>query len=453
MEYSTVVDAPLEEVFAWHRRRGAIDRLLAPWLPLRLVKEAGSLDSGTATLRLPFGLRWTATHLPLEYSDNSRFVDTLTTPVLKGLIPWVHSHSFEAIGPRRTLVTDRIRTRVPDRFLAQILAYRGRQLQADFAAHELAARLGGGPRTIAVTGSSGLIGTALCAFLSTGGHRVVRLVRSPGDGPARYAEDRLWNPASPAPDLLDGIDAVVHLAGASIAGRFNDKQKRAVWDSRIGPTRALAELMGTRPFVVASGVGIYGNDRGDEILTESSEPGGGFLADLAVEWEAAADPARASGSRVTHVRTGIVQSPRGGVLQLLRPLFGIGAGGRLGTGRQWTPWIGIDDMLDIYLRCIVDPDLVGPVNAVAPNPVTNAEYTRTLARVLRRPALLPVPAIGPRLLFGSEAVDEFIFAGQRAQPALLESLGHPFRHVDLEPALRHLLGKVDLDGVPTSAQA
>ncbi|MCB1255461.1 MAG: TIGR01777 family oxidoreductase [Microthrixaceae bacterium] len=444
MEFSTIVEAPVDDVFDWHRRPGAIDRLMAPWMRMEVTREANSLESGFATLRLPLGLRWTATHLPLEFEDNVQFVDTLTTPVLKGLVPWTHVHHFESISPTQTRVTDRIDTRAPKRVLAQTLAYRGRQLEGDFAAHRFAYGFGMGPLTIAVTGSSGLIGTALCAFLSTGGHRVIRLVRSQRGSQSRYEEDRYWNPDAPAADLLDDVDAVVHLAGASISGRFNEAHKKAIWESRLGPTRELAKLVGTRPFVVASAVGIYGNNRGDEVLTESSERGDGFLADLVAEWESAADPARESGSRVTHVRTGIVQSPRGGVLKLLRPLFDIGAGGRLGDGRQWTPWIGIDDMVDIYLRCIVDPDLVGAVNAVAPNPVTNAEYTKVLARVMHRPALVPVPGFGPKLIFGSEAVDEFILAGQRAEPTVLSSLGHRFRHTDLESVLRHLLGKVDL---------
>ncbi|MEZ5311231.1 MAG: TIGR01777 family oxidoreductase [Microthrixaceae bacterium] len=441
MEFTTTVDAPLDEVFAWHERPGAIGRLIPPWQPLRVLSEAQSLASGKAVLGMPFGLTWTAQHLTKEYRDHERFVDELTTPILRNIAPWRHAHSFAAQTQSRTRITDTIDTRIPDSVLNRNMAYRERQIHGDFASHALARSLGAEPMTIAVTGSSGLIGTALCAFLSTGGHRVVQLVRrAPSESP-HYAQERYWNPDDPATDLLDGIDAVIHLAGESVAGRFNSQRREKLLSSRVRPTRRLAELMGTRPFVVASGVGIYGPDRGDEILTESSERGDGFLAELAVEWEAAADPARESGSRVTHVRTGIVQSPNGGVLELMRPLFFVGAGGRLGNGRQWTPWIGIDDMVDIYLRCVVDRALVGPVNAVAPNPVTNRDYTRVLAKVMRRPGIMSVPALGPKLIFGSEAVREFILAGQRVQPALLESLDHPFRFTELEAALRHLLGR------------
>lgn len=444
MECHTELDAPIDSVVAWHERPGAIERLLPPWLPLRVEQEASSLASGTAVLRLPLGIRWSARHDPTAFRPGRRFVDRLSTPILEQLVPWEHVHELEPVSQHRTVVTDRVISRVPDRLLAQNLAYRGRQLVGDFAAHDRAAALGAHPMTVAVSGSSGLIGSALCAFLSTGGHRVVRLVRStpPGSGPV-YHEDRIWQPDDPDPRLLDGVDGVIHLAGAPVAGRFDDAHKRAVRDSRIGPTRRLAALVGTRPFVVASAVGFYGPDRGEEVLTEDSRRGDGFLAAVVAEWEAAADPARDSGSRVTHVRTGIVQSPRGGVLRLLRPLFEIGAGGRLGSGRQWTPWIGIDDMVDVYLRCLVDPSIDGPLNAVAPHPERNSDYTRVLAHVLRRPALLPVPRIGPTLVFGAEAVDEFVLAGQNVRPAVLEALGHPFRFPHLEPALRHLLGRVD----------
>jgi uncharacterized protein len=176
-------------------------------------------------------------------------------------------------------------------------------------------------------------------------------------------------------------------------------------------------------------------------MSEKSEPGEGFLADVVEGWESATEPARAAGGRVVQVRTGIVQSPRGGALRLQRPLFEIGAGGRIGDGRQWISWIGIDDLLDVYLRALVDPSLSGPLNAVAPEPVRNSEYAATLARVLRRPAILPVPALGPRILLGDEGAREIAQASQRVVPEKLVASGHRFRHPDLESALRHVLGR------------
>ncbi|MGB9308400.1 MAG: TIGR01777 family oxidoreductase, partial [Mycobacterium sp.] len=284
----------------------------------------------------------------------------------------------------------------------------------------------------------GLVGSALTAFLSTGGHRVIRLVRgAPKDG------ERRWNPDDPDPELLAGVDAVLHLAGASIAGRFTDSHRNAIRDSRIGPTRKLAEVAGRSATVLisASAVGYYGYDRGDDTLTEDSDRGDGFLADVVADWEDATAPAEQAGVRVVRVRTGIVQSPRGGTLRLMRPLFSAGLGGRLGDGRQWLPWIGIDDLIDIYYRALWDTALSGPVNAVAPQPVRNADYTRTLAHVVHRPAVLPVPSLGPQLLLGKQGARELALASQRVLPGRLSQAGHRFRQPDLETALRHLLGR------------
>lgn len=435
-EHRSVFDGSLDDVFAWHARPGAIHRLMPPWQPVKVARETESLRDGTAVLAMPGGLKWVAEHRPDGYEANRRFTDVLATPVLGSLVRWRHSHEFAAEGDGRTSVTDRVETRVPERFVREMFGYRTRQLAGDLAAH---AALGSRPLTVAVTGASGLIGTALCAFLSTGGHRVIRLVRH-DPGPS----DRLWRTDDPAPDLLEGVDALVHLAGESIAGRFTKAHKQAVHDSRVGPTRRLAELAarsGLAVFVSASAVGFYGSDRGDEELTEDSERGSGFLADVVVDWEAATAPALAGGSRVVLVRTGIVQSPKGGSLHLQRPLFEAGLGGRLGSGRQWTSWIGIDDMLDIYLRAMVDESLEGPVNAVAPEPVRNSEYTKVLARVLHRPAVLPVPGFGPALLLGREGASEVAAASQRVLPARLTAAGHRFRYADLESALRHVLGR------------
>ena len=447
--YSSVVDAPRDEVFAWHARPGAFLRLSPPWQPMRVITEADSLQNGRAELALPGGLRWMAEHQADGYDPPRRFVDTIGARGLASLpariaVRWRHIHEFEDVGDDRTRVIDRVETPVPALALRPMFAYRHRQLADDLAAHKQAAEHGLRAATVAVTGSSGLVGSALSAFLSTGGHRVIRLVRHA----ATDTNERQWNPADPDPDLLAGVDAVVHLAGASIAGRFTDAHRRAIRDSRIGPTRRLAELVarmpdGPRLLISASAIGYYGYDRGDEILTEDSDRGEGFLADVVAEWEEATAPAGRAGARVVLVRTGIVQSPRGGTLRLLRPLFSAGLGGRIGDGRQWLSWIGIDDLVDIYYRGLWDTTLSGPVNAVAPEPVRNVDYTRTLARVLRRPAVLPVPPLGPRLLLGNQGARELACASQRVIPAKLQQAGHRFRHPDLDEALRHLLGHTD----------
>ncbi|MEU7764290.1 TIGR01777 family oxidoreductase [Nocardia sp. NPDC049190] len=444
IEISSVIDLPRSEVFAWYARPGALTRLAPPWQPVSPRVEADSLSDGQAVLGLPGGLRWVARHDPRKYDPPCRFVDAVTVDGLgslpAGLLPWRHTHDFEVVDETHTRVVDRVDAPVPSAVLRPMFAYRHRQLADDLAAHARATRRGFVAKTIAVTGASGVVGSALTAFLTTGGHTVLKLVRHL----PRAADERRWDTEDPAPDLLDGVDAVLHLAGASIAGRFTERHKRAVADSRIEPTRKLAEIAARAAvpvFVSASAIGYYGADRGDETLGEHASCGAGFLADVVERWEAAARGATESGVRVVRVRTGIVQSPRGGTLRLLRPLFTAGLGGRIGDGRQWLSWIGIDDLVDVYHRALWDIDLSGPINAVAPQPVRNAEYTRVLARVLHRPAVLPVPAFGPALLLGAEGNRELASASQRVIPARLVQRGHRFRTPALEPALRHLLGK------------
>jgi uncharacterized protein (TIGR01777 family) len=248
------------------------------------------------------------------------------------------------------------------------------------------------------------------------------------------------------PDALAKADAVVHLAARNIGDRlrWTAATRRAILETRVKGTGLVARTMaglagGPRVLVCASGVGFYG-DRGDEVLTEASSGGRGFLADVVRRWEAAADPARAAGLRVVHLRTGPVQTAAGAGLPKQALMFRLGVGGRLGSGRQWLSWISLDDVAGAYLHALTREDLDGPVNAVAPNPVTNAEFTATLARILRRPAVLHVPAFGPRLVLG-EAADELLFVSQRAHPARLQASGYRFQFPELEPALRHTLGR------------
>lgn len=440
--FSCTVDAPLDEVFAWHARPGAIVRLTPPWLPVRVAAETASLRDGRAELALPGGLRWVARHDPAAYDPPRRFADELASLPLRVALPWRHIHEFTALTPSATQITDRVVTPLPAGFLRPVMGYRHHQLAGDLAAHQWARQLRSEPLTVAITGSSGLVGSALAALLTSGGHRVIRLVRrAPADD-----SERRWDPDDPDPGLLRGTSALVHLAGASIAGRFTAGHKRSIRASRITPTRRLAELAAATPggpavMVTASAIGYYGPRRGDELLTEDSPRGDGFLADVVAGWEAASAPAQDAGLRVVLVRTGIVQSPRGGTLRLLWPLAEVGAGGRLGGGYQWVSWIGIDDLTDIYYRALTDDTLAGPVNATAPHPVRNAGYARTLALVLRRPLQLPVPGLGPRLLLGAEGASELAGADQRVSPRRLLRDGHRFRHPELEPALRHLLGR------------
>ena len=300
---------------------------------------------------------------------------------------------------------------------------------------------GGGVVRVAITGGTGLIGSALGAELTAAGHEVQNVTRT-----RRGSGDIRWDPSREEIDraALSRCEAVIHLAAESIFGRWNEKKKQKIRESRVAGTRFLAETMaglegGPRHLISSSAVGVYG-DRGDEILTEESSAGDGFLACVCVDWEAACDPLREQEGRVVCVRTGPVLSAEGGMLGILRPLFSLGLGGRVGDGKQWMSWITLRDLVAIYRRALEDTAFPEVVNATAPQPVTNAEFTKILGRVLRRPTVLPAPRFGVRLVLGSEAADEMALASVRAVPKQLQQRGHTFADPTLEPALRHLRG-------------
>lgn len=445
LQLASELQATPAQVFAWFSRSGAIRRLLPPWLPLRVIKEAESLRDGTAVMGLPGGLRWFAQHQADQFVEEQKFVDEIQPQGLRALatraVHWKHEHLFEPAGDSATTVIDRISSNLPDRQLARMLAYRHRQLGADFAAHQRATAAGLKPLNIAVTGSSGLVGEALCAFLSTGGHRVIKLVRRT----PTTEDERRWDPRTPADDLLDGCDAVIHLAGASIFGRFNDKHRQGIESSRIEPTRALAELAArtnVSTFISASAVGIYGAHSGPKPVDEMSLPqpeSADFLADVVQRWEQAAGAGKSAMRRV-QIRTGIVLSPRGGMLAVLRPIFSAGLGGRLGSGEQQLAWIGLEDLVDIYHRALWDTRCEGPVNAVAPHPVNNREFTKALAQAVHRPAVVPVPGLAPKLLLGAQGAELLALADQHVVPQKLLDAGHEFRCARLELELAHSLG-------------
>lgn len=295
---------------------------------------------------------------------------------------------------------------------------------------------------IAITGSTGLIGTALAGHLSRSGHDVVPVVRgTPRPGQVG------WDPSGGRLDTADlvGLDAVVHLAGAGIGDRrWTDSYKRVLMDSRVDGTTLLAdrlaEIGGDAPALISgSAIGFYG-ERGDELLDESSEGGDGFLADICRRWEAATTAASDVGVRVVHLRTGIVLTPDGGALKKMLPLFRFGVGGKFGNGRQWMSWISLTDEVRA-IEHLLNSSVAGPVNLTAPNPVRNADFAATLARVLRRPAILPVPKFGPRLLLGGELADALLFDGQRVEPSVLATDGFSFEHAELDTALRAELGR------------
>lgn len=292
---------------------------------------------------------------------------------------------------------------------------------------------------VAVTGASGLVGSALVPLLLAGGHRVTRLVRRP----AKEGE-LTWNPQTGFDAAaLGDVDAVVHLAGENIAaGRWTAAVKERIRTSRVQGTRLLCEALSRsqpppRVLVCASAIGFYG-DRGDEVLTEQSSGGSGFLAEVVREWEASAQPARDAGIRVVNLRFGVILSNQGGALAKMLLPFKLGAGGRVGSGRQYWSWIALDDAAGAIYHAIMTDALCGPVNAVSPHPATNAEFTRVLGRVLCRPTFLPLPAFAARLVLG-EMADELLLSSARVAPRGLEGTGYAFLQPHLEPALRHLL--------------
>jgi uncharacterized protein (TIGR01777 family) len=444
-----------DAAYAWHGRPGALERLTPPWERVEVVEPgAGIADGSRTVLRIRKGLvpiRWVSRFR--DVVAGRQFVDVQEEGPFA---QWTHLHKFEPDGPSGSTLTDRIEYIPPlgsagavvapmlvDRRLERLLTYRHELLRADLEAQ---ARLADHPpMRLAVSGATGLIGRALLPFLQTGGHEVRRLTRAPqtpSDADWSYEEGRI--------DVvkLDGLDGIVHLAGESIGVRWTEGRKKRIWDSRAIGTRFLCETLARlhrppRVLVCASAVGIYG-DRGDETLTEDSTippRTSGFLVDVAREWEAATEPARAAGIRVVNLRFGIVLTPAGGALaELLRP-FRLGVGGRIGSGRQWMSWIGVDDAAGAIHHALLTETLSGPVNATSPHPRTNQEFVAALGRVLQRPARLPVPAGAIRLALG-EMGEAALLSSARVVPTRLLESGYVFRHPHLPGSLRFLLGAV-----------
>ncbi len=291
-----------------------------------------------------------------------------------------------------------------------------------------------------VSGSTGLVGAALCDRLHQDGHDVQRLIRSDGEGVKWDTETYTFE----APSHLEGFDAVIHLGGESIVGRWSDAKKQRIRDSRVKSTASLAKALAdltSKPkvLVVASAIGYYG-DRGTEELTENSSAGEGFLTEVCEAWEAAAEPAREAGIRVVHPRFGMLLSPKGGALKAMLTPFKLGLGGRVGSGRQYVSWASLDDAVGAILHAVHTESVSGPVNVVAPAPCTNLELTKALGAALKRPTIFPVPAFGARLIFG-EMADALLLASQRVLPERLKATGYSFRHTDLQETLRELLQK------------
>lgn len=441
----------VEEAFAWHERPGALDRLIPPWENVTIEERSdGVHDGARVVLRNKIGpvrVRWIAEHY--DYQANRQFRDLQKSGPFTY---WDHRHSFRPGGNDTCVMTDHVEYRLPGGPLGRVLgsafvhgkldkmfAFRHKTTVDDLTAH--AKHREKGELHVAITGSSGLVGSELIPFLTTGGHHVTRVVRgSGGNGTAR------WDPAKRQFDAsqLDGVDAVVHLAGENIAGgRWNDQRKNRIEQSRVEGTRLLCEGLAQmqnppRVLVAASAVGFFG-DRGEEILDESSGPGSGFLAEVAQKWEAATQPAVEAGIRVVNLRFAMILTPQNGALAKMLTPFKLGSGGIVGSGQQYWSWIAIDDVVGAIHHALMTNSLSGPVNAVAPDAVTNKEFTKTLGKVLSRPTFVPLPASAARLALG-EMADELLLASARVEPRQLEESGYEFRHSRLEEALRFMLG-------------
>ena len=437
-------------LFDWHLRPGAFERLAPPWeAPVALKPLAPPRMGVSVELLVPVlpGVKapWVAEFVEVKTGEMFRDVQRRGPFAI-----FDHTHRFEAVGDDESVMEDRIRYSLPggvvgDLFgnalvrkrLGATFAYRHRVLRADLEVH---AKTSASWR-VAVTGATGLVGRALVSFLESGGHEVHRLTRAK---PARDREIE-FDPEKGAahPSQLEGFDAVIHLAGDPIAkGRWTEEKKRLIRDSRVPFTRRLAETLGAlkhppRVFISASAVGYYG-DRGDRILRESDAPGEGFLPEVCLQWEGATEPAALAGIRVVHLRTGLVVTPAGGALEPMLLPFKLGLGGRLGPGTQWWSFIALDDLLYLVHHAIRNERIHGALNATSPDPVTNAEFTKTLARALRRPAVLPVPRFALDVALGP-MTGPLLMASARVNPEKAMDTGFSFHYPTLAQALGHVL--------------
>lgn len=451
-ERRSAMPVPADELYAWHARPGAFERLAPPWQRLRVVERTGTIaDGDRLVFEAPLGparVRWEAVHR--DHVPGRQFVDVQ----VKGpFARWRHRHAFEPEGDGASTLHDTVEYELPgpapasragagvaQRRIARLFAFRHERTRDDLERH---AAWADRPRMkVAIAGASGFVGAHLAAFLTTGGHEVVRLTRRRDAGPGWVH----WDPAAGVVDeaALEGVDAIVNLAGTSLAGLWTAARRREILDSRRQTTSLVARAAASLPrpprvVVSASAVGFYGS-RGAEELTEDSAAGAGFLPEVCRVWEDALQPARDAGLRTVSLRFGLVWGGSGGMLPLMSLPFRAALGARLGDGEQWMSWVAIDDLLGAALLALYDEGVSGPVNVTAPEAVTNREFTATLARVLRRPA----PFAAPQALLEKGLGDmgrELLVTSQRVRPARLAAAGFHWLFPDLEAALRFELGR------------
>lgn len=451
-QYQSNLDAPVSDAFSWHCRKGAFERLSPPWEKVRVMGGSGTVEGGgTVSFKIktgPVWSDWKANHVACI--KNEFFADE---QVEGPFASWRHEHRFTPDKAGRCVLTDHIEYGLPmepfgrwaaggmvRKKMQRMFGYRHRVTKNDLALH---ARYGLAPQSIVISGASGVLGSVLAPFFSTGGHRVSKLVRR---APRPGFDEIFWDPASGRIDgkALEGADAVIHLAGENIGeGRFTEEKKRRAVESRVKGTGLLAKtLAGLKNppgiFICASAVGYYGN-RGDDFLDEYAGVGRGFAAELCRKWEEAAAPALAAGIRTVFMRIGVVLTPAGGALKKLMLPSMLGLGGHMGNGRQYISWISPDDVAGAALHAMATPGLAGPVNLVAPKAATSHELAVAVAGAFKKPALFNAPEFALRTIFG-ELADEVILASARVVPARLASSGYHFSYPDLRQALAHVLG-------------
>lgn len=477
---TSIKDASTNQVFSWHTREGAFERLNPPWHPFTVIERKGGIqNNGIVKIKMNFGplsVKWVVKHS--DYIENKQFCDVQISGPFSS---WTHTHLFEPSGSGSCNLKDHIEYSLPSGPLGSIIArkvvnkklqnmfdYRHRITRQDLHIHSVIKKIRkkeGIPLNIAMTGSSGFIGSSLIPFLTTGGHKVIRLLRrqpNPDESTVSIKSIR-WTPSLGHShiDLLslpdnDNIDAVINLSGENIFGRWTKEKKKRIFDSRVNATKSLCKTLSSfdkppKVLVSASATGYYG-DRGEEILTEDSSipttsvstghlQSIDFLSDVCSKWEEATQLAKEAGIRVINIRTGIVLSSSGGILAKILPLFKAGLGGKIGNGNQYISWIALDDLLGIILCAIVNESIIGPINAVSPNPVTNKEFTKSLGKILSRPTVLSMPEPIIKAALGEELAHAAILSSTKVMPTRLLKAGYEFRFPYLQLALRHTLGK------------
>jgi uncharacterized protein (TIGR01777 family) len=458
------------DLFAWHKRAGAFERLCPPWVDMKVLDRTGSIEEGARVVleikQGPAVIHWTLEHT--DFVDGQQFKDSQISGPFAW---WEQLHSCEPIDANSSFLKDLVTYELPlhvvtrsigvpmmQHELRRLFRYRHRLMLKDCESYRRyslpqATNRGASIRKkVLVTGSSGMVGRHLVPFLWTQDCDVVRLIRPVSDrselvrafpNPEPVA---VWDPSSGYMDsaILETVDCVVHLSGDNIArGRWDEAKKEKMRESRMNSTRLLVETilnMKKRPsvFLCASAIGFYGN-RDEQLLDETKLVGTGYLAHLCEEWEAITEPLNQAGVRVVNLRIGVVLSPKGGALGAMLPIFQAGAGGPVGSGNQYMSWISPDDLSNGIYHCIVTESLRGPVNMVAPNPVQNKIFAETLGHVLTRPSFMPLPTFAARAILG-EFADEVLLSSARVLPKKLVDSGYIFRDPDLETALRSQLG-------------